>query len=123
LEEIKTQNKKLRQAITTLTVGFEEERKKQEAAFKADTSKDKKIADLQRKLEEMDFLLEEIEQKEEERAEMEKRLEEIVEYENMVEEMVSEIAKKDDIIEEITAKFGVVQEEYRLMEDLNNQFE
>jgi hypothetical protein len=54
---------------------------------------------------------------------MEKRLEEIVEYENMVEEMVSEIAKKDDIIEEITAKFAVVQEEYRLMEDLNNQFE
>ena len=123
LEEIKIQNKKLRQAITSLTVGFEEERKKQEAAFKADTTKDKIIKDQAKKLEEMDFLLEEIVEKEEERAEMEKRLEEIVEYENMVEEMVTEIAKKDDEIEEIGAKYAEVQEEQRLMEDLNNQLE
>lgn len=36
----------------------------------------------------MDFLLEEVELKEQERAEMQEKLEEIVEYENMVEEMV-----------------------------------
>jgi hypothetical protein len=45
LEEIKIQNKKLRQAITSLTFGFEEERKKLELAFKADTTKDRKIFD------------------------------------------------------------------------------
>lgn len=43
LEEIKIQNKKLRNAITTLTFGFEEERKKLEAASKEETAKDRKI--------------------------------------------------------------------------------
>jgi len=36
----------------------------------------------------MDFLLEEIELKEQERAEMQNKFEEIITYENMVEEMV-----------------------------------
>jgi len=64
LEEIKIQNKKLRAAITSLTFGFEEERRKLEAALKDETSKDRKIADLEEKIKEMDFLLEEVELKE-----------------------------------------------------------
>ena len=80
LEEIKIQNKKLRAAITSLTFGFEEERKKLEAALKDETSKDRKIADLEEKIKEMDFLLEEVELKEQERADMQEKLEEIVEY-------------------------------------------
>ena len=64
LEEIKIQNKKLRNAITSLTFGFEEERKKLEAASKEETAKDRKIQDLEAQLKEMDFLIEEIEVKE-----------------------------------------------------------
>jgi len=88
LEEIKIQNKKLRQAITSLTFGFEEEKKKLEEKMQDETAKDKLIAEQDERLKEMDFLLDEIELKEKERAEMEEKLEEIVEYENMVEEMV-----------------------------------
>jgi hypothetical protein len=54
-----------------LTFGFEEERKKLEAASKEETAKDRKIQDLEAQLKEMDFLIEEIEVKEQERAEME----------------------------------------------------
>lgn len=101
LEEVKIQNRKLRNAINSLTYGFEEERKRMDAAFKDETEKDKKIAELQQQLQDMDDMVELFDEKEEERKEMEIRLEEIVEYENMVEEMVQEIAKKDEEIEEI----------------------
>lgn len=70
LEEIKIQNKKLRIAITSLTFGFDEERKKLEAALQDETSKDREIQELQGRIKEMDFLLEEVELKEQERAEM-----------------------------------------------------
>ncbi len=46
-EEIKLQNKKLRAAITSLTFGFDEEKKRLEAALKDETQKDKLIYDLQ----------------------------------------------------------------------------
>lgn len=68
----------------------------------------------------MDFLIEEIDVKEQERAEMEQKLEEIVEYENMVEEMVQEIAKKDEENDEMRQRLAECQDEYRMMEDLNN---
>lgn len=54
---------------------------------------------------------------------MEQKLEEIVEYENMVEEMVQEIAKKDEENDEMRQRLEECQDEYRMMEDLNNQFE
>lgn len=44
LEEIKLQNRKLRQAITALTFGFEEEKKKLENQMQNETGKDKIIA-------------------------------------------------------------------------------
>jgi hypothetical protein len=66
LEEIKLQNKKLRSAITTLTFGFEEERKRLEQKMSMETEKDKVIAEQDARLREMDVLLEELEQKEKE---------------------------------------------------------
>lgn len=56
--------------------------------MKNDTAKDQIIALHEERLKEMDFLIEEVDRKEEERAEMEKKLEDIVDLENMVEEMV-----------------------------------
>ena len=41
LDEVKVQNRKLRNAINSLTFGFEEERKRMEAASKDETKKDK----------------------------------------------------------------------------------
>jgi hypothetical protein len=64
MEEIKLQNKKLRQAITTLTFGFEEERKRLEQKMSMETEKDRIIAEQDARLKEMDLLLEELEQKE-----------------------------------------------------------
>ena len=67
----------------------------------------------------MDFLLEEVERKEEERADMEEKLEEIVEYENMVEEMVQEIANQEELNEEMELRISELEEEMQLMEELN----
>ena len=47
----------------------------------------KQADEFEKKLEEMDFLLEEVEAKEIERLEMQKNLEEMYEYEKMVEEL------------------------------------
>ena len=123
IDEIKLQNKKLRIAITSLTFGFEEERKKLESALNDETSKDRQIHELQGKLTEMDFLLEEVVHKEQERADMQEKLDEIVEYENMVEEMVQEIAKKEEENEELRAQLGELSGDLRLMEDLNDGME
>ena len=64
VDEIKIQNKKLRLAITQLTFVFEEEKKKLESALNDETAKDRKIYELEEKIKEMDFLLEEVELKE-----------------------------------------------------------
>lgn len=123
LEEIKLQNKKLRQAITSLTFGFEEEKRKLENQMKNETGKDKIIAEQEKRLEEMDFLLEEVERKEQERAEMEEKLEEIVEYENMVEEMVQEIANREEENEDLLERINELEEEEMLLDELNQGLE
>mmetsp|Transcript_23707 Transcript_23707/g.29419 ORF Transcript_23707/g.29419 Transcript_23707/m.29419 type:complete len:290 (+) Transcript_23707:2180-3049(+) len=123
LEEIKLQNEKLRKAITALTFGFEEEKRKLENQMKNETGKDATIAGLEKQLEEMNFLLEEVERKEQERAEMEEKLEEIVEYENMVEEMVQEIANREEENEELVERIAQLEEEMELMDELNQGLE
>lgn len=64
LEEVKIQNRKLRSAISSLTFGFEEEKKRMEAALRDDSGKDGQIADLTAKVQEMDFMLDLVDQKE-----------------------------------------------------------
>jgi chromosome segregation ATPase len=123
LEEIKAQNKQLRQAIVSQKYMYEEEKKTLEAQFKADNTKDLKIADLEQRLSEMDFLLDEADKLETEKADLQEKLESMNEYEKMVEEMVEEIARKDDEQEDFVAKHAELQEEARLMEELSNQME
>ena len=71
----------------------------------------------------MDFLLEEVERKESERADMEEKLEEIVEYENMVDEMVTEIAEKEEENDLLTERIAELEEENTLLDELNTQLE
>jgi|688.fasta_scaffold2159827_1 hypothetical protein len=54
---------------------------------------------------------------------MQKRLEEIVEYEHMVDEMVQEISKKDEENDELLSKIKQMEEEHRLLEELNTNLE
>ena len=78
-----------------------------------ETHKDRIIAEQDARLKHMDLLLDEVEQKEQERAEMEEKLEEIMEYELMVEEMVQEIALKE----------GEIDEEHAMFEELVDNLE
>jgi len=64
----------------------------------------------------MDYLLDEVDLKEQQRADMQKRLEEIVEYEHMVEEMVQEISKKEEENDEIIERICQLEEEQGLLE-------
>lgn len=102
---------------------YEEERKALEQAHAADTSKDKKIEELEARLAEMDFLLDEADKYEQEKSQTQQKLQEIVQYEQMVEEMCEEINNKDEELEELANKLNEAQEEERLMEELNNGLE
>jgi prefoldin subunit 5 len=102
---------------------FDDEKQKLNAQFAADKTKDNVITqltkekeELEGRLQEMDFLLDDIDKHMQEKEAMH-------DYEKMVEEMVEEIAKKDEEIEEFASKYSEVEEEQRLMEDLNNQLE
>ena len=102
---------------------FDDEKQKLEAQFAADKTKDnviksltKEKEELESRLQEMDFLLDDIDKHMQEKEGMN-------DYEKMVQEMVEEIAKKDEEIEEFANKYSEVEEEQRLMEDLNNQLE
>jgi len=78
---------------------YEEDKKALDAAHKADNTKDKRIKDLEARLKEMDFLLDEADKYEIEKEETMEKIKELLEYEKMVEEMVEEIARKDDELE------------------------
>lgn len=71
----------------------------------------------------MDFLLDEVTRKEEERKDMEEKLEEIVEYENMVEEMVEEIHNKEEENEALADRIHELEEEMVLIEEINAELE
>ena len=109
-DELKSQNQKLRQAISTLTLSFEVEKSRLAAKLAETFERAKLVDELEKKLEEMDFLLEEIDVKEQEKLEMEKRLDECLEFEKMVEEMAEEIIKKEDEIEELKGRIQEMEE-------------
>jgi len=71
----------------------------------------------------MNFLLEEVQRKEKERADMEEKLEEIIEYENMVEEMVVEISNKEEENEGLKERITELEEEMVLIEEINEALE
>ena len=100
-DELKSQNQKLRQAISALTMGFEVEKSRMTTKLTELTARANLVDEYEKKLEDMDLLLEEIEVKEREKQQMEERLDECLEFEKMVEEMAEEILKKEDEIEEL----------------------
>jgi hypothetical protein len=77
-----------------LAQGFEAEKAKLMKQIEDEEGKKKIIADYEKKLQDMDVLLEELDRKEEELAEMKIENEMCLEYETMVEEMAQEILKK-----------------------------
>jgi hypothetical protein len=112
-------------AITTLTVKFDEERTRLEGQLNDQSEKEKLadyfekekkdlITEYEERLEGMDFLLDEVKFKEEERKEMEERLEEMIEYEDMVEGMVTELQANEKKIEVFKTELDDLQEEYLL---------
>lgn len=81
------------------------------------------IPEYERKLEEMDFLLEEVETKERERAEMEARLDECLEFEKMVEEMAEEIIRKEDENEILLERITEIEENLAMQEEISEKLE
>lgn len=86
-DELKQQNRKLRQAITSLAANFENEKVKLQKQVEDEEGKKKLIAIYEKKLIDMDVLLEELDRKEVELAEVRMENEACLEYETMVEEM------------------------------------
>ena len=110
-DELKSQNQKLRQAISALTMGFEVEKSRLASKMSELNERAKLVDDYEKKLEDMDILIEEIENKEQEKMQMEQRLDECLEFEKMVEEMAEEILKKEDEIEELKEQIEKLEEE------------
>jgi len=122
-DELKSQNKKLRLAITTLTIKYQEDNQRLGEQISDKSEQQKIIADYEQKLQGTDFLLDEIDKKEADRKNMEVRLEEMFEYEAMVEEMVTEIETKEKENEELKARVTELEESYYAADELNTEFE
>lgn len=103
-DELKQQNRKLRQAVTSLAQNFENEKEKLLKQIEDEEGKKKIIEAYEKKLQDMDVLLEELDRKESEIAEVKLENEACLEYETMVEEMAQEILKKEDECEELEKK-------------------
>lgn len=122
-DEIKQQNRKLRQAVTSLAQGFEAEKGKLMKQIEDEEGKKKIIADYEKKLQDMDVLLEELDRKEEELAEMKIENEMCLEYETMVEEMAQEILKKEEELEEVEKKNKGLEEILGIQEGYGENLE
>ena len=120
-DELKSQNQKLRQAISALTMGFEVEKSRLGTKIEELSKRARLVDEYEKKLDDMDILLEEIEIKEQEKKQMEERLDECLEYEKMVEEMAEEILKKEDEIEELKGQIEDLEENLAVQEELNEQ--
>jgi hypothetical protein len=100
-DELKSQNNKLRQAISTLTLNYEVEKQRFAGALAEAQRRAGLVDEYEKKLEQMDFLIEEVENKEQERVEMEARLDDCLEYEKCFEEMAEEIIRHEEENEEL----------------------
>lgn len=76
--------------------GFEDEKSKLLKKVEDEEGKKKLIEHYEKKLSDMDILMEELDKKEYELAEMMQEREDVLEYEAMVEEMTEEIIRKED---------------------------
>ncbi len=122
-DELKQQNRKLRQAVTSLAQNFEAEKAKLMIQIKDEEGKKKIIAEYEKKLLDMDVLLEELDRKEEEIAEVRMENEACLEYENMVEEMAQEILKKEEECDELNKKLNALENILGIQEGYSENLE
>jgi len=106
-----------------LAQGFEAEKAKLMKQIEDEEGKKKIIADYEKKLQDMDVLLEELDRKEEELAEMKIENEMCLEYETMVEEMAQEILKKVEELEEVEKKNKGLEEILGIQEGYGENLE
>eukprot|EP00347_Sterkiella_histriomuscorum_P006662 403351912 len=118
-DELKSQNTKLRQAISALTMGFEVEKSKYNSKISDLDKRARLVEEYEKKLEDMDLLIEEIEIKDSEIKAMEEKLDEQSDFEKMVEEMAEEILKKEEDIETLQARITELEEMNAVQEELN----
>ena len=122
-DELKQQNKKLRQAISNLAQNFEEEKAKMAKQIEDEEGKKKIIESYEKKLQDMDVLLEELDRKEMELAEMKVENEACLEYETMVEEMAQEILKKEEECDELEKKLKSLEDILAIQEGYSENLE
>ena len=122
-DELKQQNRKLRQAVTSLAQNFEAEKEKLMKQIEDEEGKKKIIAEYEKKLLDMDVLLEELDRKEEELAEVKMENEACLEYETMVEEMAQEILKKEDECNELEKKVKSMEDILGIQEGYSENLE
>ena len=122
-DELKQQNRKLRQAVSSLAQNFEVEREKLQRQIEDEEGKKTIIAEYERKLADMDVLLEELDRKEEELAEVKIENEACLEYETMVEEMAQEILKKEEECDELERKVKGMEEVLGIQEGYSENLE
>ncbi|CDW91225.1 UNKNOWN [Stylonychia lemnae] len=122
-DELKSQNTKLRQAISALTMGFEVEKSKMQSKIHDLEKRAALVDDYEKKLEDMDLLIEEVEIKDQEIKAMEEKIDEGAEYEKMVEEMAEEILKKEEENEQLIERINELEEMNGVQEELNENQE
>lgn len=122
-DELKQQNRKLRQAVSSLAQNFEVEREKLQGQVADEEGKKAVIAEYEKKLADMDVLLEELDRKEEELAELKIENEACLEYETMVEEMAQEILKKEEECDELERKVRGMEEVLGIQEGYSENLE
>jgi len=122
-DEVKQQNRKLRQAVSSLAQDFEAERAKLMKRLEDDEGKKAIIANYEKKLADMDILLEELDRKETELCEMKIENEACLEYENMVEEMAQEILKKEEEVDDFEKKIRGLEEVLGIQEGYTENLE
>lgn len=122
-DELKQQNYRLRVALTNLTQNFAIEREKLEKKAKDEEGKKKLIAEYEKKLEDLDILLDELDRKEDEIAELKMENEACLEYEIMVEEMALEILKHEKMNEKHEKKIKSLYNMITLHEEYTENLE
>mmetsp|Transcript_7730 Transcript_7730/g.11981 ORF Transcript_7730/g.11981 Transcript_7730/m.11981 type:complete len:253 (-) Transcript_7730:2560-3318(-) len=122
-DELKQQNRKLRQAVTSIAQQFDQEKEKMQKQIENEEGKKKIINEYEKKLQDMDILLEELDRKEQELAEMKVENEACLEYETMVEEMAQEILKKEDECDELEKKVKSLEDILGIQEGYSENLE
>lgn len=122
-EELKTQNRRMRAALTSLTTKFEDDRNKLLSKIADEEGKKKIISEYEDKLADMDVLLEELDRKETELAEIQMENEACMEYEEMVEGMAEEILRMENEKIKLNKKYKSMEEVLEVQEGYTENLE